>query len=104
MAPFLARDFLVEMLHSFDLTISGWGIDLYWGHHLGQRWTAGIVDEFLMRHTSPSDHDRGAFYQYLKSIGVDPYADMRSVFKLIGTDTYEARPLGFVYRTYTFSA
>ena len=46
-APYLARDFLKEMLHSFDLSISGWGIDIYWGHHLGHRWTAGIVDDFF---------------------------------------------------------
>jgi hypothetical protein len=103
MAPFLARDFLNEMLHSFDLSISGWGIDVYWGHHLGQRWTAGIVDDFLMRHTNPSDHDKGAFYQYLRSIGVDPYDDLRQMLQRIGTKTYYARPTGFVFHTYTFS-
>jgi hypothetical protein len=104
MAPFLARDFLKEMLHSFDLSISGWGIDCYWGHHLGERWTAGIVDEFLMRHTSPSNHDSGAFYKYLKSIGVDPYADMKKILGMIGTNVYEAKPKTFVYRTYLFRA
>ena len=45
MAPFFVRDFLKEMLHSFNLSISGWGLDLYWGHHLDQRWTAGIWPE-----------------------------------------------------------
>jgi len=104
MAPFLARDFLKEMLHSFDLSISGWGIDIYWGHHLGERWTAGIVDDFLMRHTSPSNHASGAFYTYLKSIGVDPYQEMRNILRIIGTDVYEARPKSFVYHTYLFKA
>jgi hypothetical protein len=104
MAPFLARDFLKEMLHSFDLSISGWGIDVYWGHHLGQRWTAGIVDEYLMRHTSPSDHERGAFYKYLKSIGVDPYDEMRRILNMIGTNPYMAKPTGFVWYTYSLGA
>jgi hypothetical protein len=104
MAPFMVRDFLKEMLHSFDLSISGWGLDIYWGHHLGQRWTAGIVDEFLMRHTVPSDHDTGAFYEYLRTIGVDPYEDMKRILNMIGINTYIAKPVGFVYHTYSFRA
>jgi hypothetical protein len=104
MAPFLARDFLEEMLHSFDLSISGWGIDIYWGHHLGQRWTAGIVDDVLMRHTNPSDHESGAFYRYLKSIGVDPFAEMRRILDMIGTNLYEAKTIGFVPHTFLFRA
>jgi hypothetical protein len=104
MAPFMVRDFLKEMLHSFDLSISGWGIDVYWGHHLGQRWTAGIVDDFLMRHTNPSDHESGAFYRYLKSIGVDPYDELKTILNMIGTNPYVAKPTGFVYHTYLFGA
>jgi tetratricopeptide (TPR) repeat protein len=102
MAPFLARDFLIEMLHSFDLSISGWGIDLYWGHHLGQYRTAGILDEFLMKHTKPLDDLDGPFYRYLRSIGIDPRDEMNKMLKLIGTETYVARPLNFVYNSYRF--
>ena len=93
MAPFLTRDFLEEVLHSFDLSISGWGIDVYWGHHLGDRWTAGIVDDFLMRHTVPSDHDSGAFYKYLRSVGVDPYRELRQVLDMIEMNPYVAKTL-----------
>jgi hypothetical protein len=57
-----------------------------------------------MRHTKPSNHDSGAFYSYLKSIGVDPYQDMKKILGLIGTDVYEAKPKTFVYRTYLFRA
>jgi hypothetical protein len=92
------------MLHSFDLSISGWGLDLYWGHHLADRWTAGIVDEFLMRHTQVSNHDTGAFYSYLRSIGIDPYEEMKSILTMIDTNPYIARPIRFVYRTYSFRA
>jgi tetratricopeptide (TPR) repeat protein len=102
MAPFLARDFLIEMLHSFDLAISGWGIDLYWGHHLGQHRTAGILDEFLMRHTKALDDLDGPFYRYLRSIGIDPRDEMNKILKLIGTETYVARPLNFIYNSYRF--
>jgi hypothetical protein len=104
MAPFFRRDFLREMLHSFDLSISGWGLDLYWGQHLGHRWTAGIVDDLLMRHTNPSDHDGGAFYNYLKSIGIDPRQEMANILQSMGITSYVARPIGFVYHTYRFGA
>lgn len=104
MAPFFRHGFLKEMLHSFDMSISGWGLDLYWGHHLTDRWTAGIIDEFLMRHTQVSNHATGAFYSYLRSIGVDPYKEMRSVLAKIGTNSYTAKPIRFVYHTYSFSA
>jgi hypothetical protein len=57
-----------------------------------------------MRHTAPSDHDKGAFYRYLRSIGVDPYDDLRRMLKLIGTDCYEARPIRFICHTYHFRA
>lgn len=102
MAPYFRRDFLVEMLHSFDMSISGWGLDLYWGHHLGERWRAGIVDEFLMRHTNPSDHDAGAFYQYLRSMGVDPRQEMASMLGRVGLTAYEAKPTGFTFHSYRF--
>ena len=57
-----------------------------------------------MRHTNPSDHESGAFYRYLKSIGVDPYAEMRRVLDMIGTKHYEAKTLGFVPHTFLFRA
>jgi hypothetical protein len=100
MAPFLMRDFLKEMLHSFDLAISGWGIDFYWGHHLGQRWTAGIVDDFLMRHTQPMNIETGAFYTYLKSIGINPHDEMRQILNMIGKNDYVAEPIKFFYYRY----
>jgi Protein of unknown function (DUF707) len=102
MAPMLSRAFLREMLHSFDLSISGWGIDLYWGHHLGTHWRAGIVDDFLMRHTVRSDHSDGAFYKYLHALGIDPYTEMKTILTNIGIKEYYARPTSFVYHTYRF--
>ena len=104
MAPFIARDFLKEMLHSFDLSISGWGLDIYWGHHLCDRWAAGIIDEFLMRHTVTSNHDKGDFYQYLRTIGINPFQELHQMLQRVGRTSYEARPTGFVYHTYVFTA
>ena len=57
-----------------------------------------------MRHTNPSDHENGGFYKYLKSIGVDPYQEMKRILDMIGTNPYLAKPTGFVYHTYQFRA
>jgi len=102
MAPFLARDFLREMLHSFDMSISGWGIDVYWGHHLKDRWQAGIVDDCLIRHTNPRDFANGAFYQYLRSLHINPFAEMGQILTSIGTDCYFASSISFIPHTYQF--
>ncbi|MGX5831015.1 hypothetical protein [Mesorhizobium sp. 43Arga] len=104
MAPFFRRDFLREMLHSFDLSISGWGLDIYWGHHLKERWRAGIVDNFLIRHANECKPESGPFYDYLKGIGIDPSGEMKSILTLIDTNPYVVRPIQFIYHTYFFRA
>jgi hypothetical protein len=97
MAPFFAKDFLKEMLPSFDMTISTWGLDVFWGHHLGSVWKAAIIDQFEMKHKKPVSLS-GPFYQHLASIGVDPWADKTRIFDAIGLDHYDIRPLHFVPR------
>lgn len=104
MAPVLSRNFLQEMLPSFDLSISGWGIDVYWGHSLGTRWTAGIIDDLLMRHTVPSDHANGGFYRYLSTLGINPYAELRAVLDKIGVNPYCAQSIGYFPHSYYFRA
>ena len=98
MAPFFAREFLKKMLHSFDMSISGWGIDIYWGYHLGSNWKAAIIDQFTMKHEKPAS--TGPFYDYLKSIGVDPREELRKIFDAIGLNSYQIRPIQFIYRIY----
>lgn len=104
MAPVLRREFLSEMLHSFDMSVSGWGIDVYWGHSLGARWRAGIIDDLLMRHTVPSDHSNGGFYRYLRSIGVDPYAELKAILENIGVNPYFAHSVEHIPHFYQFRA
>jgi hypothetical protein len=84
MAPYMKRAFLDDMLHSFDLSISGFGLDIYWGHHLGALRTAAILDEFAMRHVKSNDLINGAFYEYLRSAGIDPHDELNKVFSVLG--------------------
>lgn len=96
MGPYLARDFLCEMMHSFSLSISGWGLDIYWGHHLGDKWRAGIVDVCQMRHLKEIDLQGGAFYVYLKSLGVEPFAEMRNILQMLGRTDYVIESKAFM--------
>ena len=97
MAPYFSHLFLGAMLHSFDLCLSTWGLDVYWGAHLGDRWKAAVVDDFQMKHKKPVDNSND-FYEYLNSIGVDPHEDKRKIFKAIGREEYDIQPIRFVYR------
>ena len=102
MAPYMKREFLKDMVHSFDLSISGYGLDIYWGYHLGVQRTAAILDEFVMRHTKSIDLVNGGFYKYLRSIGVNPHDEKRKVFSILGIEEYVVRPGRFVYYDFTF--
>lgn len=58
MAPYFSRDFLDAMVQSFDLSISGWGLDVFWGSQLCDQHSAAVVDRFTMSHLRPPDlHD-----------------------------------------------
>src|SRR5262245_47174197 len=67
MAPYFSREYLSAMVQSFELSISGWGLDIYWGSQLNGRHAA-VVDRFVMNHLRRPDTAEGAYYQYLRSI------------------------------------
>jgi hypothetical protein len=93
----MARDFMMEMLHSFDKSISGWGLDVYWGYHLGKSRTAGILDCTIMRHTKGIDLDNGEFYKYLRGLGIDPHLEMCNIFDMLKITEYNIAPSKFVF-------
>ena len=80
MAPYVSRQALGAIIHTFDQSISSHGLDRVWPHLLhGQR--IGIIDAIRMRHAMPIDRKQGAFYTYLKSIGVDEGKEQRHVLQ-----------------------
>jgi hypothetical protein len=85
MAPCFERSTLEELLPTFSLTQCTWGIDWAWSSLLRNRARMGIVDAVAMRHTKPMDVSGGPFYERLRSLGVDPAAELQSVY-----DTYPA--------------
>ncbi len=71
MAPFFSRDVLRSAIEDFDRSISTWGLDILWGVRHAAHGMA-VVDLLTMRHHRPVDTQAGAFYRYLRGIGVDP--------------------------------
>jgi hypothetical protein len=83
MAPYVSRQALASIIHTFDQSISSHGLDRVWPHLLrGQR--IGVIDAVRMRHALPINRKGGAFYTYLKSIGVDEGKEQRDLLRRYG--------------------
>ncbi|HYR80425.1 MAG TPA: hypothetical protein VEO55_10500 [Candidatus Dormibacteraeota bacterium] len=78
MAPCFQTQTLAELLPTFDLNKSTWGVDGVWASMLQATARAlYVVDAVQMEHTRPFDPSGGAFYRKLRALGVDPYAESR---------------------------
>lgn len=84
MAPYFTRDALLDVLPTFDQSISTYGLDRIWPQLIGSNQRVGVVDAIKMRHSQPICKQTGKFYQYLKSIGVNPRIEQRQVLKKYG--------------------
>ena len=54
-----------------------------------------------MRDTNPTDHENGAYYHFLFSMGVDPYSELRKIPDMIGANPYVVETTRFVSHPYT---
>ncbi len=96
MAPYFARDFLMTVVEAFDISISTYGLDVFWGSQLEGDQSAAVVDRFLMSHLRRRDFRQGAYYAYLRSLGIDCFAEMKAVLDSLGLECYEIRMKGGV--------
>jgi len=96
MAPFFSKDFLLTVVESFDMSISTYGLDVFWGSQLEEHQSAAIVDRFVMSHLKRRDLGGGAYYAYLQSMGIDCFAEMKQVLDRLGIDSYPIRLKGGV--------
>ena len=79
MAPCFSRRMLEELLPTFTLTRSTWGIDWAWASLLNGRHCIAVVDAVQVQHTKPVDSRDGAFYVYMRALGVDPAAEQQMI-------------------------
>lgn len=69
MCPYFSQDVQLRVINTFDLSFSSWGLDFLWAKLSGI--TPVVIDEYQVRHAKPFNPN-GAFYKYMKSIGVSP--------------------------------
>lgn len=96
MAPYFSRDFLMSVVEAFDISISTYGLDVFWGSQLEANQNAAIVDIFQMSHLKKRDFSSGAYYEYLRSQGIDCFKEMKDVLASLGIDSYQIRLKGGV--------
>ena len=96
MAPYLSSEFLMNVVERFDISISGYGLDVFWGAQLEETQTAAVVDRFRMSHLKRRDFASGAYYDYLRSLGINCFEELKQVLNTLALDSYEIRLKGGV--------
>lgn len=81
MAPCLSAAAVEQLLPTFTLTRCTWGIDYAWSSLLDGQGRIAVVDAVPMHHTKPMDRADGPFYRMLRSIGIDPEAELAAVHR-----------------------
>jgi len=82
MMPAFSRSAFQRCVDTFDKSISGWGLDYVWPKLLGYpERKIGIIDSIVVKHTKPIDQSKGAFYAYLRSLGVDAWTELEKLKK-----------------------
>ncbi|HVP32946.1 MAG TPA: hypothetical protein VMT09_04790 [Steroidobacteraceae bacterium] len=89
MAPYFSQALLRTAIGDFDRSISTWGLDVLWGANYGRSHRLAIIDLFTMAHRRPSDIASGAFYQYLRRLGVDPLYELAAILQALGLERFD---------------
>ncbi len=79
MAPCFSRDFLKQMLPTFNENKTGWGLDFIWPSKIADWTRIAIVDAVSVRHTRPIGGPN-----YVASGDVDPRQEMRDLLGKYG--------------------
>jgi hypothetical protein len=81
MAPCFSRDFLKQMLPSFNANLSGWGLDFMWPTKISDWTRIAIIDAVTVCHTRPVG---GPNYRHLAAGGKTPQQELGAVLVKYG--------------------
>jgi hypothetical protein len=95
MCPVFEASHLASVIDVFDRSLSTYGLDVFWSRALRPDQRAAILDCFQMRHTRPITNE-GKFYQYLASIGVNRWQELRDMMLWMGLKEYSIRVTAFI--------
>lgn len=87
MMPAMSRKALSALAPTFGKSVSGFGLDLTWGHIVRQfGGRIAVIDGIAATHARPVDQGGGAYYAYLRSHGINAKAELWSLLKEYGAD------------------
>jgi hypothetical protein len=84
MCPVFSRAVLKTCMSSFEATKSTWGLDYLWPALLGARARIAVIDEIQVSHTKAVDTQNGAWYRFLREMGVDPREELKQTLASLG--------------------
>lgn len=77
MMPIVSMDFFRDTIEVFSRSVSGFGIDLFWGSALSkQNETAWLLGGQHAIHPRPIDPNGGAYYEMLRSQSINPKCEL----------------------------
>lgn len=85
MMPVISQVALRQLAPTFGKSISGFGLDLTWGHIV--RSAGGriaVIDGISATHARPVDQNDGPYYSYLRSKGINAKAELWSLLEEYG--------------------
>lgn len=85
MMPVFSRRALEWIMPTLGRSVSGFGLDLVWGHLVSQKGgRIAVLDDVVATHARPVDQAGGAYYRYLRQNGINAKAELWSLLKRYG--------------------
>jgi hypothetical protein len=88
MMPGFSKDFLLSNQSLFEETVSGFGLDLALGRVAAQdELEVGVIYDVKAKHLKPINQSTGAFYDYLRSFGINSKLELWRLIEKYSLDT-----------------
>lgn len=86
MMPGFSGEALTHCLPDFPRSLSGWGLDFLCGQRISQRFAVApqVIDSVQARHTKIINTEDGAYYQFMRSLGIDPEKELKAICREFG--------------------
>ncbi|MBB3066224.1 hypothetical protein [Limibacillus halophilus] len=86
MMPGFSGEALNLCLSDFPRSLSGWGLDFLCGERVSQHFDQApqVIDSVQARHTKEINTEDGAYYRFVRSLGIDPAKELKAICKEFG--------------------
>lgn len=87
MMPVVSQKALRLIAPTFGRSVSGFGLDLVWGKLVAEAGgRIAVLDDIVAAHRRPVDQSGGAYYNYLRSAGINAKAELWTLLCDYGAD------------------